>query len=134
MKIVIDTNVIISAIIRDGFSRRIIFDKDIELLTVSFTISEINKHKEEICKKADISEKEFRDLLFIIFKYISIVPIDIYSAYLREAEKLISDIDDAPFLACALYLDCPVWSDDRHFKMQNKIKILTTQDMINIGK
>lgn len=58
MKLVVDTNIIISALIKAGATRKIIFDRTFELITPSFTISEINKYREEICKKAEISIKE----------------------------------------------------------------------------
>ena len=34
------------------------------------------------------------------------------------------DIDDVPFIATSLAFDnCPIWSDDKHFKGQDRIKI-----------
>lgn len=54
---------------------------------------------------------------------------------MEEAEKLIGGIDkdDVPIIATSLaYRDCPIWSDDKHFKQQKKIKILKTEDIIEI--
>jgi len=129
MKIVLDTNIIISAIIKNSLTRKLILNKKFELLVPSFSLSEINKHKEEICKKAKISPKQFYILLEKLFNYIKIVNSVFYDNFIKKASKLIKDIYDVPFVACALALNCPIWSDNKHFKQQNKIKIFTTKEM-----
>ena len=129
MIIVIDTNAIISAMIKEGLSRELILNKFFDFITPSFTISEITKYKQEICKKSGISYLDFEVLLERLFKHIRIINIVHYRDKLALARGLIEDIDDVPFLACALYFDCPVWSDDKHFKKQNVVKILTSKEM-----
>jgi predicted nucleic acid-binding protein len=44
------------------------------------------------------------------------------------------DLDDTPFLALALSLDCPIWSNDDHFKRQNVIKAVTTRELLGLLK
>ena len=39
------------------------------------------------------------------------------------------DPDDVIFIATALAFNAIVWSDDIHFKMQNRVKSLTTDEM-----
>ena len=48
---------------------------------------------------------------------------------------MIKEIDkkDAPFIATSLaHNNCPIWSDDKHFKLQEKIKVYTTEELINL--
>lgn len=132
MKIVVDTNIIVSALIKEGIIRDIILSKDLHLVTVSFTLSKIWKHKEEICEKAGISLRELFVLLDITFKYIKIVNSSFYNEYIEQAKSLIKDIKDVPFLACAIALGCPIWSEDKHFDEQDKVKILKTKDIIGM--
>ena len=51
-----------------------------------------------------------------------------------EAEKIMDHIDkdDTPFIAAALATNSIIWSDDKHFEKQNKIKILKTKDLIKM--
>ena len=42
------------------------------------------------------------------------------------------DIDDAPFLALAMSLNCPIWSNDGHFKKQHVVKAYTTRELMNL--
>ena len=43
------------------------------------------------------------------------------------------DIDDAPILACALAIkNIGIWSEDKHFEKQNKIKVWKTKDILKL--
>ena len=136
MKIVIDTNILISALLKEGLTRDFILIKGLgfEFLTPAYTLREINKYKEEICSKAKLSEEDFFILLEKIMNYIKIINPLFYDAYLAEAANLIKHASDTPFLALSLALNCPIWSDDKHFKKQGRIKILTTKDILNLTK
>lgn len=134
MKLVIDTNIMMAALIKDGLARKIIFFSDIELLSPEFTMDEVYKYKELVLGKSNLTEKEFKVLLSTILEYINIISKSKYEYCLREADMLIGKVDDKdiPVLALALATkNDGIWSDDHHFKKQDKIKILTTQDMID---
>jgi len=133
MKLIIDTNVIISALIKKGFTRDFIFKKadSFEFITPAYIFGEINKYKQYIIEKSNINEKELYLLLDALFEYIKIINPIFYSDYLTKAKRLISHINDVPFLACAIALKIPIWSDDKHLQEQKIIKVLTTKDIIH---
>lgn len=133
MNIVVDTNVLISALIKDSMSRWLIVNSSHNLLLPELEIEEIESHKQEILRKSNLSEKEFRSLLFDLLKYVKIIKTEQIINYKEEAFRIIGNIDkdDTIFFATALAFNCPIWSDDLHFKQQHKIKILTISDMIN---
>jgi predicted nucleic acid-binding protein len=56
----------------------------------------------------------------------------VYCQRIKDAHKEMKDIDekDTPFLALALQLNCPVWSDDNHFKQQNVVNVYTTKEIL----
>ena len=128
MKIVLDTNVILSALIKDSLTRKIIRSAEFEFFVPSFSLSEISKYKKHVCEKSSLTEKQFDALLKNLFENIEIVPIYFYEEYIKESKKLIFDIKDIPFLACAIALKADIWSDDKDFQKQKKIKIYTTQE------
>ncbi len=130
MKIVLDTNIILSALIKDSLTRKIIKSAEFEFFAPSFSLSEINKYKKYVCEKSLLTEKQFDVLLKNLFESIDIVPISFYENHLDDSKKLISDVKDVPFLACAIALSADIWSDDMDFQKQKKIKIYTTQDFI----
>lgn len=134
MRLVADTNIIISALLKEGASRKIILDNNFEIITPSYTLSEITKYRNEICERAGLSLFDFNILLEALFKRIKIINKEFYFEYLDNCCKLVEDINDIPFLALAISNNCPVWTEDKHFKKQNKVKILTTKDMLNLTK
>ncbi len=131
MKLVLDTNIIISALIKDSTIRKIIFDKNFDFITPAYTITEINKYKDYLCEKISINSEEFDEMFKKLFNCITIINPKLYSDYLKEADLLIDDKKDVAFIALALAFNCPIWSDDKHFQKQNRIKIITTKEMLD---
>ena len=57
--------------------------------------------------------------------------------YWDEAQAIMKNIDteDTSFIAAALSQENSViWSEDKHFEMQNRILTLKTKEMINLLK
>lgn len=135
MKLVIDTNIIISALIKKGISRRIIFSPLINFITPDYTLQEISKYEKLICKKAKLNHDEFKLLLNLIFEHITIIPKEEYKDLLGHAKTLIEDIDDVPFIALCLASEADgIWSDDAHFKTRKEIIIFRTKELALIFK
>jgi predicted nucleic acid-binding protein len=133
MRIVLDTNRIIASLIRKGKSREILLNEKFEFVTPSYALSEIDKYKDEIVRKANINENEFRLLLDFIFDNVKIKFKEMYVDRVAEALQMISDKDDAPFLALALAVEADgIWSDDKHFLEQDKVKIFSTKKMVKM--
>jgi predicted nucleic acid-binding protein len=134
--LVIDTNILISALIKDSTSRSILTNLKINFIFPQWGIEEIYLYKYSIMKKAGLTEKEFDILLLRMLKYVRLIPADIFAKFKQEADRIIEKIDknDSAFIATALAFNCPIWSEDRHFKRQNKIKVITTKDMISYLK
>ena len=130
MKLVIDTNSIISALIKNGISRRIIVSPAIKFIVPDHTLKEISKYKKMICKKAKITSNEFDILFNLIFEYITIIPKEEYEDFFDSAKTLIDDIEDVPFIALCLAAKADgIWSDDTHFKTRKEIIIFRTREL-----
>jgi len=130
MKFVLDTNITISALIKDNLSRKIITNIEFEFFTPSFSLSEIMKYKNYAYKKASITEESFTLLLNKIFEYVKIIPMGKYKFYINQSMNLIEDKKDVSFLACAIALNASILSDDKHFKNQKKVNVFTTEEFV----
>ncbi len=134
MKILIDTNRIISALIKEGTTRSILFDDFFEFVTPDNTIADIEKYKKEIQKKAKLTDDELELVIELIFEYITVIPESEYTKYLKECKNDISDQGDIPHLAACLATKADgIWAHDPHFKEQNKVKIFTNIDMLRMS-
>jgi len=137
MKLVIDTNILISAMLRDSTTRRILLSASIEFLTAGYSIQEVMEHLEEVCKKNGVSRDKNLDILQRLQKHVRIVEIDDESGVQEEAEDLMRKIDpdDAPVIAAALSVDCDgIWSEDPHLLKQDMVRIWRTRDLIQFIK
>ena len=135
MKLIIDTNIIISGLIKDSITRKILLRPDIELYFPDILRLELFKYLPEIAQKADLPKKEIRHLLNLFVTNFHIVPLLDYKKELRQAHEIIGKIDkkDTPFIALALTIKCDgIWTEDKHFEKQNTISIFKTKDLIDL--
>jgi len=136
MKIVLDTNILISALIKDSFTRKIIIESGFELFYPEISFKEIIKYKEYILEKSNYNNKEqFWKILNKLLEYINLVPIELIQSKIKEAPNIIKHIDikDIIFIATALSINnFYIWSEDKDFEKQTVIKILKTEDLIKI--
>jgi len=63
MNIVIDANILFSAMIRKSTTRKMILEYKNRFLIPSYIFEELNKHKEELRLKSGLDKKEFNILL-----------------------------------------------------------------------
>ncbi len=134
MKIIIDTNIFFSGLIKDSITRKILFHLEFEFYIPDFFLFELKKYKEYLIKKTKLNKSEFKQITYDLLENVYLIPIKEYNAKLIEARKIIGDVDekDIPFIAVALSIrNDGIWSNDKHFKEQSKIKIYTTNDLIS---
>ena len=134
MKLVVNSNRIIAALIKDSASRMIINHLNAELISIDFSDKEIEKYKPTILNKAQINEYEFQIILEKIKEKLVILEDKIILTKMEEAKGIMDKIDpdDTPFIAAALATESDIWSDDEHFQKQNKIKIWKTKDLVGL--
>ena len=130
MDLVVDANVLFSALIKDSFAHNLFFNERFQLFTPEYIFAEFEKHKEEILKKTERTEEEFFQTLEILKQKIVIVPLEELIPYIEEAEKSTPGPDDMAYFALALRLNCAIWSNDKRLKKQNKIRIYNTHELI----
>lgn len=82
-----------------------------------------------------MSDEEFDVLFTLIFDLIQIIPYEEYEYFLDECKDDISDPDDIPHLAACLTSKAEgIWAHDPHFLEQQKVKVFTNIDMLNLSR
>jgi len=133
MRIIVDTNVILSALIKEGTTRAILTNPLIEFYTIEFAIKEIRKYKSLVIEKSGLSDEEFEIMLSLVMSNVKVVEKRQIEEKINESKELIEKVDpkDVPILACALTIpNDGLWSEDKHLKKQSKIKIFTTREIL----
>ena len=135
MQIIIDSNVLFSALIKDSLTRKIILTYEGSFLFPSFIFEEMEEHKQELLDKSRMNKEEFDKLLEIILKKVAIVSCEVLSPFKEKAFELVKHIDkdDILFVACTLaYPNSIILSDDKHLKNIKNIKVINTKEIIEI--
>jgi len=131
MSIVVDTNIIIAAMLRDGACRRRLFT-DTEFLAPPYLLIELEAHAEELLEKAHVPREEYYQLQGIILSKIRLLRYEDIQEFIPLAERILRDIDpaDSPFIACALATGSYLWSNDAALKRQTAVRVVTTKEMM----
>jgi len=133
MMLVIDSNIMFSALIKDSVTRKIIMETKERLLLPYYFFEEYEIYREVIIKKARIPKKDIDIALDKMLSKIEIIPREKLLENAKEAFELVRDIDmnDTPFVACALaHPGSAIWSDDAHLKKLKGIKVLNTKEIL----
>ncbi|MEK6825551.1 MAG: PIN domain-containing protein [Nanoarchaeota archaeon] len=130
MNIIIDTNILFSFMNPKSMASFIFESGDLEFIAPKFILSELDEHSEECQRKSSLSSLQFKERRSWVESRIIFVDSENYKSSLKKAVRLISDLDDAPYLALALHLHLPIWSNDPHFKEQQIIPVFTTKELL----
>ena len=120
-QVVVDTNILFAALVgrQSRLREMLLTEAGINFCCPRFVFTELFKHKERILAATNLSEDELLEALNSLFAHIqfldeSAIPI----GHWLEARRLCVDIDekDTPFVALALYLNAPLWTEDHELK------------------
>ncbi|MBI5554068.1 MAG: PIN domain-containing protein [Candidatus Diapherotrites archaeon] len=130
MKVTLHANVLFAALIREGTTRRIWFNPELNLCAPALLVSELTKYSELILRKSGRKQSDFEQLLEHTLEQITLIADQELTPYLPAAATLSNDPKDWLYLACALREDTLLWSNDKEFRKQRRIKVKTTEEMV----
>ncbi|MVN23280.1 PIN domain-containing protein [Mucilaginibacter arboris] len=142
MKIIVDTNIVFSALLNSG-SRigklLLSSEKDLQLFSCSFLKIELEKHRDKLVKLSKLSSLQLSELEEILTNKITFIDERLLpSQLLLQTEELLTSIDpkDTPFVALAIYLKAKIWTGDlklyRGLKAKNFDDVLTSVEVSQI--
>ena len=132
MKIVIDTNRLIAALLRSSVSRKIVLNDKFDFYSPNIITEEIQKHRKYLIDKANIKPGEFEIILSTLIEKIKLVPFNGFKHEFIRAVDIMKEFDvtDSAFIALALALKADgIWTEDKHFLKQNNVKIYSTVEL-----
>ena len=119
MRIVVDTNIVFSALINSGSTipEMIVAPfSDFQFFTSEYLFKELEKHKTKLKKASKLTEEEISRAKTELFKYIKTISLELIPQEIwLVAEDLTLDIDpnDIPFVALSIFLDAHLWTGDK---------------------
>ncbi len=139
MKLIVDTNIVFSAILNSqSWIGQILLHPDDSLIFFSplFLRKEILNHKQKIKQFTKLSEIETEELIDLIYSKINFIDEKLIpKEILKTADELTREIDfdDAIFIALAIHLNCKLWTGDKKLmnflKMNGFKRIISTNEL-----
>ena len=143
MRIVVDTNIVFSALISSSSTiPEIIIApfNHFRFYTSEYLFKELENHKYKLQRASKLTEREIDRAKTELFKYINVISLEIIPQKIwQEAEYLTFDIDpdDVSFVALSIFLDAYLWTGDKvlyHGLIRKGFdKVLVTSDFKNMN-
>ena len=133
MELVVDANILLSCFLKEGMTRALFLDDRLRLFSPEHLLFETKRHLRgdaPFRKRIRLEITELESLFEILALRVSVVPESSFKSFIEEALRLAAHPEDAPYLALALYLRIPLWSNDFGFKRQRKTVVYTTAELI----
>jgi predicted nucleic acid-binding protein len=131
MDLVIDSNVLFAALLKESRTSDILFKHT--LYAPEFILEEFRKYKDYLKGKTKRTEEEFNGLFDLFERNVILIPKEEIEQFIEKAGKISPDAKDVPYLALALKLRCSLWSNDRDLKeKQNIIQVYSTEELIKM--
>ncbi len=121
MRVVIDTNIFFSALLREEnkFRNILLLNSEDNFYTCHLLMAELFRYKEKIVKLSKMDEAEVFEVFYELLKKVELFnETYITRESLLHAYDLCKDIDikDIPFVALTIELDGLLWTGDKKLK------------------
>ena len=136
MLVVVDANTVFSVLLSKGrtfdvFLANNLF-KRFEFIAPEFLFFELGKHFDEIVNRSKLSQEELAGVLKFIKGEIDFIPFEEFNRYAEEAEKVAPHAKDVQYFALALSFNAAIWSNEKAFKKQPRVKVFSTSDLFSV--
>ena len=136
MRLVIDANILVAALLKDATTRQILLIENIEFFAPESLSLEIKSllNNPKIRKRLKLTDRDLYDLTFAILSRVTLFPEKSFAAFIRQSIPLVTHIEDAPYIALSLALKIPLWSNDSALQEQTSVNVYTTPEVIKLLK
>jgi predicted nucleic acid-binding protein len=118
--VVVDTNIIFSALLREQSQfLQLLLDGKHDFFVCELILMELFKHKEKIIRLSQLSENEVIKLYYLLLKRLHVYKEELITAEnWRQAYRLCESVDgdDTPHVALTLELEGLLWTGDSKLK------------------
>ena len=133
MTIILDSNVLIAALIKPGIARMLVIGNPGEWLVPEAIFEEVWEHR-DVWNRNRLPEAELHGILDMLSEdFVNIVSDRVYRDRAPTARGLVSDTEDWPLVALALSVDNDgIWTfNERHLEKARRqgVRLLTTADV-----
>lgn len=135
MYLVVDPNVVISAIITKGNASNVFslnsINKKFNFIAPNFLFIELGKHTERIMRETHFSEEILNEEVEFVMSQITFILEEEFSNYTEKAREILKGHEkDVPYLALALAFNCRIFSGDKELKSIIPNIVITPRELL----
>jgi predicted nucleic acid-binding protein len=135
VELVVDANILVAGFLRAATTRELLLDERLTLWTPEYALVETQRIllTARIQRKSGkLSPEQVKLALASLTTRTQVLSEKAYRTHLSEAKTLAVDPTDTPYLAVALHLHLPIWSNDAALKEQHAVIVYTTQALLDV--
>ena len=134
--IVVDANVVFAAFLRDGATREIILDRELDLRSPPWLWEEIAARYPWLLERTRLTRPALDELLRQVRDRIADIPEAAIQAKREEALKRVprAGRKDAPYVAAVLAVDGVLWTHDARLAKEADVETVTTAQLLDAGE
>ena len=142
MKVVVDTNIVFSAILNSssGIGKLLLTQNNkLDFHSCEYLYDEVHEHRAKLKKLTKLPDDELDTLIGLVLRNITFINDKLIPAkHTAEAIELTSgiDTDDSPFVALALHLKALLWTGDKKLLgglRKKKVNlVVSTKELLHI--
>lgn len=141
MRIVVDSNVLLTYFWKDSVLREICKSRKVQLFAPEFALKEFKKHAKHMAKKAGLTQRDIKRVSEDLLSQLIFIDYEDYSRFFADSWDSIEDLpekeraelsEDLDFLATARFVSCPIWSNDKLLTRQKEVIVLNTKEIISL--
>ena len=139
MKIIVDTNIVFSALLNSNSSigRLLLDSRDkLRFYSCKYLQKEIRRHEDKIRKYSGLNNDDLSELIALVESRIFFLEEELLpSDVVTQAKEWVKDVDfdDFAFVAVAIHLDAWLWTGDKKLiaglKQKGYKRIVSTADL-----
>tara|TARA_Y100000034_G_C6852327_1_gene386792 strand:+ start:386 stop:838 length:453 start_codon:yes stop_codon:yes gene_type:complete len=145
MLVITDANSLFSFFKKDSGVAELVINSDIKyglnLVAPKKLFVELDKHKQIICKLAEISDTEYEFLRGVLHRFVKTESYTFWQDFMPEADKLLGQhVKDVPYISLALAFrykgeEVSIWSNEKRFKKsESEFKVFKTKELFKYLK
>ena len=86
MELILDANILFSALIKNSVTAELIFEEDLQLYTADFIIDEFFKYEDLILKKTKRTKEQFVQIMHMLKDIINVLPEEEYYEFMEKLQ------------------------------------------------
>lgn len=129
--IVVDANIVVAALLRDGTTRELILDRGLDLRSPPWLWEEVAARYALLEKRSGLARAALDELLRLLRDRIADIPAPLIEAHKADALRRTrrAGAKDAPYIAATLAVDGVLWTHDTALAKEGLVPTVSTRDL-----